>query len=267
LFITSWLVKPLSALAASADSIGRGDYMRKIEVSGPSEVATTLAAVERMRIRVVDMIQQRTGMLVALAHDISAPATRLILKLELSADAGLKADAINDCNQMKDLVASTLEYVRSVDENRALMRVPIDVAIREVVSTQLSLPAGSQVSLILPALAVQGNEWAIKRVVVNLVENAIKYGRSPRIEASEHGVVVRVVVRDFGGGVPEYALAHLGQPFYRIDPARTPGIAGIGLGISIVRNLMRSMGGELVLKNHPDGGLEATLIFKKWVGE
>ena len=80
-------------------------------------------------------------------------------------------------------------------------------------------------------------------------------------------MVVRVVVRDFGSGVPEYALPHLGQPFYRIDPARTPGIAGIGLGISIVRNLMRSMGGELVLKNHPDGGLEATLIFKKWVGE
>jgi two-component system sensor histidine kinase CpxA len=113
------------------------------------------------------------------------------------------------------------------------------------------------------ALYVQGYEAMIQRAVSNLVRNAKRYaadGAGPiEIQAWTAGSRVHLAVRDRGPGVPEAALARLGEPFFRPEAARSRATGGFGLGLAIVRRCMAACDAEVGFRNRPGGGFEADM--------
>jgi signal transduction histidine kinase len=279
LLITGWIAKPLTELADSADAtLPNGELKpgaRRLSIHEvPTEIANTLAAFERMRLRIGSMVQERTTMLTALAHDIRTPITRLMLRLELANDPKLRDEAYRDCEKMQELITRTLDFIRSTSEGTqgSEVLVDVDAALAQVVAV---LPPVDQARVRFaqprhaqepPPRLVRGNALGIERALANVIENGLKYGGADGVEiAVENAAPVNgtaqlaVSVRDRGPGVPPDTLNRLREPFYRVDGARNLDEGGAGLGLSIADNLMRAYGGEMEITNRDGGGLAVTL--------
>ncbi|MFM7460700.1 MAG: ATP-binding protein [Burkholderiales bacterium] len=273
LLIMGWISKPLARLTASVDATLPNGELRpgapRVRAEDePTEIAHTLAAIERMRQRISAMLAERTTMLTALAHDLRTPLTRLMLRLELADDAKLREEAVRDCEKMQTLVARTLDFIRSSESGGTISAVGVGELIGRVLN---DLPPEHAQRIDADFEGVQGltvaaNEWGLERVLANLLDNALKH--SPPNQVIDLTVTaddsrVCISVRDRGPGVPEATLGQLKQPFFRVDSARNADEGGVGLGLSIVDNLMRAYGGEVSIANHPDGGLVVTLALPR----
>jgi signal transduction histidine kinase len=277
LLIASWISKPLTRLAASADAtLPSGELKPGAERLNldrePTEIAHTLAAIERMRARIGAMVSERTTMLTALAHDLRTPLTRLTLRLALSKDDRLREDATGDVQKMQSLITRTLDFIRSADPG-AGARTTERADLREVIANLIAgLPQDDARRIVVDGLDdsvfVAASEWSMERVMSNLVENALKYSPPSSavlislVKSADRDDSVTLRVRDHGPGVPREALARLSEPFYRVDEARDIDAGGSGLGLSIVDNIIRRInGGERAwqIENHPDGGLVVSI--------
>jgi two-component system sensor histidine kinase CpxA len=114
-------------------------------------------------------------------------------------------------------------------------------------------------------VTVRANSELLSSAIENLVRNGIRYTHAGTdvlvtLERREGADVVRLIVRDFGPGVPEDKIPSLRMPFYRVDPARSNETGGTGVGLAIADRAVRLHGGSLALRNHPEGGLEVTML-------
>lgn len=272
LIIMSWISKPLSRLAESADAtLPSGELKpgapRLSADDAPTEIAHTLAAFDRMRLRIGAMVQERTTMLTALAHDLRTPITRLMLRLELANDPKLRDEAYRDCEKMQALITRTLDFIRSTESGQ-LAAAPVDLhavlmqAIAGLApSDQRRIVFAGESPATLPH--VSGNALGIERAIANVLENALKY--SPDDKQVEvrltHATATQVMlaIADHGPGVAPELLPRLREPFFRVDVARNMDEGGAGLGLSIVDNLVRAYGGEVEIANRDGGGLLVSL--------
>ena len=104
---------------------------------------------------------------------------------------------------------------------------------------------------------------ALRRALQNLIDNAIKYGHSAHLSVIDDVDCLRLTVSDDGPGIAEEELSRVTEPYYRPDAARRSETGGVGLGLSIVSDIARLHGGELQLRNRPEGGLAATLVLRR----
>jgi signal transduction histidine kinase len=257
LLITSWIAKPLARLAEAADdTLPNGDVKRGVPPiqtdKQPTEIAHTLAAFERMRARISTMLVERTTMLTALAHDLRTPITRLMLRLELSSDTRLRADAVRDLTKMQAMIARTLDFLRSAEQGQHISKVNLHSAIKAAVAS-LGTDAAARISVrdmdAQYAVQVMANSWGIERMFANVIDNALKYGEHAILKISYDGRHATISITDNGNGVPVESLARLKEPFYRVDSSRNLDEGGAGLGLSIVDNLVRTYGGEWSIRN------------------
>jgi signal transduction histidine kinase len=229
----------------------------------PTEIAHTLAAFDRMRVRIGAMVAERTTMLTALAHDLRTPITRLMLRLELSKDEKLRDEAYRDCEKMQHLISRTLDFIRSSEQGASLGVLNLNNVVAQVLA---ALPAeeAQRCAVDMPAESanVYANEWGVERAIANVIDNALKYspaGSAVEISVLANPNTVSVVVKDLGPGVPAELISKLREPFFRVDTARNIDEGGAGLGLSIVDNLIRLYGGEIVIENREGGGLSVTI--------
>ncbi len=100
---------------------------------------------------------------------------------------------------------------------------------------------------------------AFRRCVTNLVSNATRHGRHVWVQAGRHGDAVEITIDDDGPGIPPEQREEVFKPFYRLDRSRNPETGGVGLGLTIARDVVRSHGGDIALDEAPTGGLRARL--------
>jgi signal transduction histidine kinase len=125
--------------------------------------------------------------------------------------------------------------------------------------------ASQRVSLAGSAnMALLGRPLDLRRCLVNLIDNAVKYGQSAKVTVDRINGAARIRIRDAGPGIPETELARVFDPFYRVETSRSRESGGTGLGLTIARNIAEQHGGSIVLANHPEGGLEATLMLPEY---
>ena len=250
--------QPLRELAAAAAVLGKGNYPEPIQASGPSEIKQVSQSFNQMLADVKGLDQERAVLLAGISHDLRTPLARMRLATEmLSVDADLKQDMTQDIDEMEAIVKQFLDFARIADQEPTRL-ADFNEIIREVTShydhrgvdIQLNLQAISALPLRLTA---------IKRALINLIENAIKYGQPP-LEISTRSADGRVVLtlRDHGPGIPEADHDRLLRPFTRLTEARS-GPSGAGLGLAIVDRIAKVHGGRLTLASPSDGGLAATL--------
>jgi signal transduction histidine kinase len=106
---------------------------------------------------------------------------------------------------------------------------------------------------------VRAKPLALKRAIGNLLDNALYYGERAEITVQEDAQFVEICIRDHGPGVPDDAVASLFDPYVRLAHGRDKNDGGMGLGLGIARGIVESHGGELVLSNHTEGGLNAVI--------
>ena len=211
-----------------------------------------------MQQRLAAFVDERTRMLTALSHDLKTPITRMRLRADLLDDDEQRQRFESDLKEMEAMVTQTLEFMRGLGGNEP--RAPVDMMAllaalqAEQQAMGRTVDIQGQASRPCPGVAS-----LLKRALNNLVDNAVLYGgrATVQVEDTPQALVLRVL--DDGPGLPEAELERVFEPFYRLEASRSRATGGSGLGLGIARNIARTHGGELVLRNRPKGGLEARL--------
>jgi len=261
LWAVARLMRPLRLLAAAANRLGRDVNAPPLSETGPTEVATAARAFNEMAARIRRFVADRTQMLAAIGHDLRTPITRLKLRAEFMEDEDQRRKMLADLDEMEAMINATLAFAR--DDAATEPATPMDVAaLCRTVADEAADAHPDQAERIHyegpEKLIIRARPVALKRAIANLVANAAKYGGAAQLRLTqEPGGMVQLAVADEGPGIPENELEGIFTPFRRLESSRNRETGGTGLGLTITRNILRGHGGDVVLKNRPEGGLVA----------
>jgi signal transduction histidine kinase len=252
------LAAPIRDFASAADRLGVDLTAPPLAVRGPQELRTTIRTVNRMQQRLQRFVEDRTQMLAAISHDLRAPLARLRLRAELVRDREQQQKMFDDLEAMNAMIDSTLAF--AADDARQEPRRLVDIGILVGDVCEDAGDAGGKVSYGgWRGIDVSCRPTLLRRAVTNLIDNAVKYGGSARVDIVRETDRVVIVIDDDGPGIPPEEQEKVFAPFYRRDPARDPAKAGVGLGLSIARTVAREHGGDVTLRNRDKGGLSALI--------
>jgi two-component system osmolarity sensor histidine kinase EnvZ len=247
-------IKPILRLASAAESFGKGrdvSFMPR----GAREIRRAGQAFLEMRRRIERAMEQRTTMLNGVSHDLRTILTRFKLSLAFM-EEGPELEALRgDVDEMARMLEAYLAFARGDTTEQA---VPTDIAeLLEAVRIDLERQ-GDDVSIEAEApLMVTVRPDAFRRMILNLLANAIRHGTRVVVTAASDGRRLTLTVDDDGPGVPVDMREEVFKPFLRLDEARNMDSGGTGLGLAIVRDIARAHGGEVTLTDSPHGGLRA----------
>lgn len=273
---TRLINRPLKLLSVATSQVREGDFQDKLldENVPTAEIREVNIGFNRMARQLRKAEQDRTLMLAGISHDLRTPLSRLRLETEMSVtDPEARAHMAEDIEQVNAIIDKFLDYARA--DHLTLRTVALADVVRQA-SQPLFKHEQLKIKIQVPdRIRVKSDPVELRRVLSNLLENALRYGHTPSppqeggagtvevdVYASETGRWVTLTVRDHGPGVPDAVLGRLTEPFFRADQARTSAL-GSGLGLAIVSKTLNRMGGDFTLGNHPQGGLMATLKLLK----
>ena len=250
-------VKPIRRLAHAADNFGKGRDVSNFKPEGATEVRQAAQAFVAMRERIQRQITQRTDMLSGVSHDLRTPLTRMKLQLAMLKGVDDVDDLSADILEMEHMLEGYLAFARGEGTEKP---APTDLgSLLEDVVGQVRR-RGRPIDLhVEDRLQLPLRPNAFKRCVTNLVENAARYGQHVSVRAGQRGDAIEITVDDDGPGIPEEKRAEVFRPFFRMDDSRNPETGGVGLGLTIARDVVRSHGGEIVLSESPAGGLRGRI--------
>jgi two-component system, OmpR family, osmolarity sensor histidine kinase EnvZ len=258
-WFTRRLTKPLSDLSDAVATVAAGKHPSPLPENGPSEIAQVAQNVNKMAANLERLETDRRTMLAGISHDIRTPLTRLRLASEISiADKQSRADVIADINEIDRIVTQFLDFARGESsEPPQTMTVLEALTHIETKSNAQTMP----VTIKGDALASEINVFpaAFERMLMNLIENAYRYGKPPvEIAALRDGSMIEITVIDNGAGIAAEDAERLKQPFVRGDVARG-GTMGAGLGLAIVERLCNWHGGTFDIARRAGGGNAARI--------
>ncbi|SAL39684.1 integral membrane sensor signal transduction histidine kinase [Caballeronia sordidicola] len=255
--------RPLHELAAAADGLGPDLKAFRLPTDGPSEVARAARAFNSMQDRISMYMTERMQILAAISHDLQTPITRMRLRVEVMDDEAESVKLRQDLQEIEALVKEGVTYARTLHgATEVPCRIDPDALFDSLVCDYVD--AGQDVCLQGRfGMPLTTRPQALRRIVGNLVDNALKFSGVAEINvaASSDGKAT-VTVLDRGPGIPEQSLEAVFQPFYRIETSRNRNTGGTGLGLAIARQLALAMDATLSLHNRAGGGLEARLMLK-----
>jgi two-component system osmolarity sensor histidine kinase EnvZ len=260
-----WLARratrPLQRLQQAVTSLGRGQTPERLPETGPREIAALSRRFNEMAKQVEDLLAARTVLLAGVSHDLRTPLARLRLGVEMlvrKPSPELVAQVEGDIEAMDRLIGDVLTLARGFG-HEAGQRVVLAELLADLVR---AIPgAAERVRVEAPDIELDAPVGALRRIVGNLLENALRYGGGQpvtlRAEALESGC--RIGVLDRGPGIPEADREAVFRPFHRLEASRSVSTGGSGLGLAIVRQLAEAQGWRVSLQARPGGGLEAWL--------
>lgn len=250
------LAAPISAFARAAERLGRDPGAPPLEAAGPAEIGQAVQAFNLMQDRLRRYVEDRTEMVGAVAHDLRTPLTRLRFRVE-NAPEPLRQKMAADIDQMDAMISATLAFVRDASHPGPRCRLEL-ASLVECVADEMA-ETGLEVSAeVGPPVVIEGDPVGLRRLVTNLLDNAVKFGDRARARVYADAGSAVIEVDDDGPGVPENERERVFEPFHRGEPSRSRETGGAGLGLAVVRSVARAHGGDAVLDNRPDGGLRAS---------
>ena len=251
------LSQPITAFADAAERLGKDPRSPPLNLSGSTEVLAAASAFNMMQERLRRYVEDRTAMVGAIAHDMRTPLTRLRFRIEATPD-DVRTKLAADIDQMDAMISATLGFVR--DTSRPAERTKLELSsLVESVVDEAAETGGKATVDRAEKVVIEGDPVALKRLVSNLVENALKYGGAARARVYPEDGMAIIEIDDDGPGVPPEELERVFEPFYRGEPSRNRETGGIGLGLAVVRSLARAHGGDVTLHNRAGGGLQACI--------
>ncbi len=248
-------VDPIVRLANAAKDFGMGREVVNFHPTGATEVKSAARAFLNMKDRIARHVEQRTAMLAGVSHDLRTILTRF--KLELAfLGSGEKVEALKeDVNEMQDMLEGYMSFVKG-DGGEVAVECDIVEILKNIQNE--SLRSGNQIRFDLqrPIVAMIKPD-AFKRLMVNLVGNAVRFGEQVELDAKLKPGTLYVYVDDDGPGIARQSRDDVFRPFVRLDQSRNQDSTGTGLGLAIARDIANSHGGRVVLEDSKLGGLRA----------
>ncbi len=255
---TRRLTAPIAAFSKAAERLGRDPRAPPLDLEGSSEVNDAVLAFNNMQSRLRRYVDDRTAMIGAIAHDLRTPLTRLRFRIE-SAPEETRAKLAADIDQMDQMISAALTFVR--DATQVTERVKLELAsLLESVVDEAAETGVPVVMIESERVIIEGDSLGLRRLVANLIDNAVKYGGAARARLHAVSGFAVIEIEDDGPGVREDEIERLFEPFYRNEPSRSRETGGIGLGLAVVRSIARAHGGDVTLHNRVGGGLIARVM-------
>jgi len=243
--------RPIVNLAKAAEKFGKGESTKGFAPSGAQEIRQAGYEFERMRKRITIHLNQRSEMLSGISHDLRTPLTRLKLQLAMLTQQDLAKKMGDDIEEMERMLNEYLEFAQyQKSEKTKLMN--FNYVIKDIVKKY----EGKQINLFLeesPEIDIRPN--SMKRCLANLIDNALAYGQKAEIFTKKMMNNMVILIDDDGPGIPESEHENVLKQFYRIDKSRGQNKLGVGLGLSIANDIIRSHGGNISLEKSPLNGL------------
>ena len=254
-------VEPLARLEKAVADVGRGDVPELLPETGPRELAHLARRFNEMASQVRELLAARTTLLAGVSHDLRTPLARMRLALALLEEKPtpkLIARLENDIGEMDRLIGQILDLARGIEREPAI-EIDLPAVLTDIAA---GAPDGRGRARVPPQPGeLLAPPSALRRVIGNLLDNALRYGGDQPVElvVEQAGKTVRIGVLDRGPGIPAEQMSAVFQPFHRVEMSRSPATGGAGLGLAIVRQLADTHGWQVDIGPRMDGGLEAWL--------
>lgn len=248
-------IRPIRRLADAAEAIGKGRDVPGFKLEGAAEVRQAAAALLVMRDRLHRQITQRTAMLAGVSHDLRTPLTRMRLQLAMMPESEETRELASDIADMEVMLDAYLAFARGEEAEPAastdlgeLLAEVVQSARRQNPNIELHVPGSAVVTL---------RRVAMKRCFANLIGNAVRYGKRAEVAVAARDHAVDITIDDDGPGISAERREDMFRPFTRMEESRNPTTGGVGLGLTIARDIARFHGGDVTLEESPMGGLRA----------
>jgi signal transduction histidine kinase len=252
----------LTQLARVADRLGRGEDTEPLPESGAREIRRLTQAFNQMSLRLRRFVQGRTQLLAGISHDLRTPITALRLRADLVEDDENRDRMLALIDDMHHLTEATLTLAR--DDSFTEKSDIVDLSsLVEGICDDLTDAGVDAVAHVERGVQLDCRPYSLRRAIRNLAENGAKYGKRARITMNGDAAAVRIIIDDDGPGIPEHMMEKAFQPFVRLEESRSRETGGSGLGLAITRSIVLNHGGEISLKNRPEGGLRAVISLPK----
>lgn len=251
-------VRSIVRLTQAVEQFGKGHDIPDFKPQGAKEVRRAALTFIEMKERIKRLLTRRTEMLAGVSHDLRTPITRMRLQVEMLKDGEEKNQLLSDINEMEKMLKGYLDFARGTSQE-AVSPIKLKQFMKDLTSrshySDVSIKSTIQKETEIPA-----KPEALRRCMTNLLENSARYAKHIKISdkaLDDHHI--EIIIDDDGCGIPEDKRSDVFQPFYRIEHSRNQETGGVGLGLAIVRDIVHSHGGEVVLSDSPMGGLRVTI--------
>ena len=243
--------RPLVKLSKAAERFGKGEIIDDLRPSGALEIRKATYEFDRMMKRINKHLAQRSEMLSGISHDLRTPLTRLKLQLAMMDKKDLAKKMTTDIDEMEKMLNDYLQYAKSQSEESS-SKIDINLMVNEILrnfdKNKFELITGQ-------TIIIEGRKNLIKRCIQNIIDNGLSYGKKILIEIKKTVNGVVIIVEDNGPGIPKHEYLNVFKPFYRVDKSRGLNKAGVGLGLSIAQDIVKSHGGNISLSESRFKGL------------
>jgi signal transduction histidine kinase len=270
LFVAQRISRPLQHLTKSAERLGRGEQLELLPEEGPDDIRCTVAAFNRMQIRLRRFVEDRTRMLAAVGHDLRTPITSLRLRAEFIPDPETRDKFLATLAEMQTMTEAALNFARSESAGEQTRVVELNALVESICDDLADMgwdvkfngsadggeasheADGSGSTAVRLPCACRPD--AMRRAIRNIIENAVRYGDRARVSLHTHvggSDGVEIIIEDDGPGVAEKDHENVFTPFVRLETSRNRSTGGVGLGLSIARSILRGHGGDIFLSQPP----------------
>ena len=251
-------IRPIVLLSQAAERFGKGQFDSDFKVSGALEIRQASYEFERMKRRILKHISQRTAMLSGISHDLKTPLTRLKLQIELL-NKNQKLNSLKEeITEMEKMINEYLDFA-SNQYSQPVEKFNIVQLIQNLIdkSFKKNIKINGPKNLIF-----SGRKNLIRRCIANIINNSQKYAENILITCKKIKKTILINIDDDGPGIADEHKEKVFRPFYRVDKSRSLKDSNVGLGLSIVEDIVNSHGGTVKLLNNPKGkGLRVSLSF------
>lgn len=254
-------IRPIRRLAIAAEKFGKGHEVPDFRPVGAREVRQASRAFLEMKDRLKRQIEQRTAMLAGVSHDLRTPLTRMKLELAMSKDEETAAHLRQDIEEMERMLTAYLDFAKGESGEAPEMSDLRDILERTIGRVQRQGGTAQMHAQLGESLMIRLRPLATERALSNIIGNACKYAKNVWINAYEQSDAAEITVDDDGPGIPEALREDVFRPFYRIEKSRNKKTGGVGLGLSIARDIVHGHGGEIFLEDSNRGGLRVVVRF------
>ncbi|MGF1694751.1 ATP-binding protein [Vibrio lamellibrachiae] len=251
-------VKPLKRLAKAANEMSMDIDQPPLREEGASELVTATRAFNRMQSRIRHYVSDREHLFSSISHDLKTPITRLRLRAELL-ESDVKRGKFNkDLDELEIMVKGALQCVRDTDLHENNAQIDIAEVIQSVIESHNQYEEKVKFYPI-ELVPIVAKPLAIKRVITNIIDNAVKYGERAEVVTTQTQEWIKITVTDHGQGIPKAKLEAVFEPYFRIATDSE----GHGLGLGICRNILHGHGGDLIINNTENRGLKAQIYIPR----
>ena len=243
--------RPIVKLSKAAERFGRGEKVDDLRPSGASEIRKATIEFDKMMKRINKHLNQRSEMLSGISHDLRTPLTRLKLQLAMTDKKDTAKKMASDIDEMEKMLNDYLQYAKSQSEEDY-----IEININELVLDILENFDRSKYEFkVSENVNINGRKNLLRRSITNIVENGLSYGDKIHVEIKKSVGNAIVIIEDNGPGLPKKEYENVFKPFYRVDKSRSLNRSGVGLGLSISQDIIKSHGGNILLSESKYKGL------------